>query len=136
MVIRSRGETAMVTDIIQLRAQFVGPDGNPVDLDAFPTIRIIQPSGNAIFGPTSLGVFRDAVGLYGFDYEVPFNGPLGVWTDMWTGALNGFSVSSTFNFVIQNTQMPAINTDGYHHLGDDPGFNYTQNEIFNINKIK
>ncbi len=135
MVIRSRGENAMVADIIQLRAQFIGPDGNPVDLDTFPSVRIVQPSGNVTLGPTSLGVFREAVGVYGFDYEIPFNGPLGVWTDMWSGTLSGFSVSNTFNFVVQNTQLPAINTDGYKHLGDDPGFNYSQNAICNINKI-
>ncbi|CAB4196481.1 hypothetical protein UFOVP1290_1, partial [uncultured Caudovirales phage] len=34
-----------------------------------------------------------------------------------------------------HTQVPAINIDGYHHLGDDPGFDYSQTAIKNINKL-
>jgi hypothetical protein len=49
--------------------------------------------------------------------------------------INGFRVETTFQFVVAHTQMPAINTDGYAHLGDDPGFNYSQAAIKNINKL-
>ena len=135
MVIRSRGETATPTDIIQLRALFRGSDGSAVDLDSFPAITIVQPSGNVVLGPTSTGIFRASIGLYGYDYSIPYTGPLGVWTDYWTGTLTGFTVSGTFNFVIANTQLPAINTDGYLHLGDDVPFNYSQIAIGNVNKI-
>ena len=31
--------------------------------------------------------------------------------------------------------MPAVNTDGYIHLGDDPGFHYSQVATGNINKL-
>jgi hypothetical protein len=135
MAIKSRGEIVMTTDVVQLRIQFLGPDGYATDLDAFPTVRIIQPSGNVVVGPTSLGVYRLDVGYYGFDFTIPIAGPLGVWTDMWMGYLGGNVASGTLNFVVHNTQMPAINTDGYIHLGDDVGFNYSQNALYNINKL-
>lgn len=132
---RSRGETVGLTEIIQLRALFKGPDGNPADLDAFPQVAIVQPSGNVALTPTSSGVYRLSTGLYGYDYCIGINGSLGVWDDVWTGSLNGFAVTGTFNFVVQNTMMPAINSDGYVHLGDDPGFHYSQVAIRNINTM-
>jgi hypothetical protein len=132
---RSRGETVGQGETVQLRALFRGPDGNETDLDAFPTITITQPSGNIIIGPTNIGVYRLSVGVYGFDYDVKVNDSLGVWTDIWDGVLDTLRVSGSFNFVVQNTQMPAINTDGYEHLGDDVGFNYSQTSIHNINLL-
>lgn len=132
---RSRGETVGQGETVQLRALFRGSDGNEVDLDSYPTITITQPSGNIILGPTNTGVYRLSTGLYGYDYDVKVNDDLGVWTDTWDGTLDGFRVSGNFNFVVQNTQMPAINTDGYEHLGDDVGFNYSQVAIHNINLL-
>ncbi len=133
--LRSRGETVGFNETVQLRAQFNGSDGMPADLDAFPTITIVQPSGNVVVGPTSTGVYRLSVGTYGYDYTVgPFD-TIGVWNDIWEGTLAGFSVSGSFNFVVQNTQLPAVNTDGYIHLGDDVPFNYTQCALNNINKM-
>ena len=40
MAIRSRSETVQHTDTVQLKAQFRGPDGLPVDLDSFPQVSI------------------------------------------------------------------------------------------------
>lgn len=134
-IYKSRGEIVFQTEVVQLRALFHGPDGNPVDLDSFPAVTITQPSGNIALGPTAAGVYRSDIGLYGFDYTVAYNDSLGVWTDTWTGSLNGFAVTGSFNFIVQNTQLPAVNTDGYEHLGDDPGFNYSQVAIHNINLL-
>jgi len=131
--LRTRGENVSYGETIQLRVLFKDGSGNPVDLDSFPTITIVQPSGNVALGPTSLGVFRLSTGLYGYDYPVALNASIGVWTDIWDGALSGNPVSDDFNFVVQNTQLPAVNTDGYVHLGDDPGFCYSQTAIMNIN---
>lgn len=135
MAIKSRSQIIMQTDVVQLRIQFLGLDGNPADLDSYPTIRIVQPSGNVSVGPTSLGVYRVDVGHYGFDYTIPLSGALGVWSDIWQGTLSGNVASGMLNFVVHNTQMPASNSDGYIQLGDDPGFNYSQNALGNINKL-
>ncbi len=107
----------------------------PVDLDVFPTIEVIEPSGTVGLTPTSKGVFRIGPGEYGYVWPVGLAPDLGVWIDRWQGTLGGFTVTGEFNFVVGTTQMPAINTDGYVHLGDDPGFNYSQNATKNVNSI-
>lgn len=135
VTLKSRDETIMHADTVRLKAQFRDSSGVAADLDAFPQITIIQPSGNVAVGPTSLGVIRLDVGLYAFDYEVGLNDSFGVWTDSWNGELSGIPISGDFNFVIFNTQLPSINTDGYKSLGDDPGFNYSQLAICNINDL-
>ena len=122
-------------DTVSLAARFRGPDGSLVDLDTFPTVTIIQPAGGVVVGPTSSGVFRSGVGEYGFEYEVGLFPPIGVWRDVWRGTLGGFEVLGEFTFQVNTTQLPAINTDGYEHLGDDPGFNYSQIAINNINHL-
>lgn len=135
MVFRNRSETVQHTDVVRLRAQFKGPDGLPANLDAFPQVAIVQPSGNVAIGPTSAGVAQINTGLYEYSYAVGINDSIGVWNDVWSGTINGFTVQATFMFVVQDTNLPAVNSDGYIHLGDDPGFNYSQIAIMNINKI-
>lgn len=135
MALKTRSQIIMSTDTVQLKAQFRDIAGDPVDLDTFPTISINQPSGNIAVGPTSAGVIRLDTGLYAFNYEVGCNPALGVYLDIWDGFLNGIPIRGEFNFVIHNTQMPFVNTDGYIALGDDPGFNYSQNAIMNINLL-
>lgn len=135
VTLRTRGENTAFGETVQLRALFKDASGNPADLDVFPSITIVEPSGNVAVGPTSLGVFRLDTGLYGFDYPVALNASLGVWSDIWDGVLLNVPTSGTFNFVVQNTQLPAVNTDGYIHLGDDPGFCYSQTALMNINLL-
>lgn len=135
MAIKARGELIDVTDQVNLTVQFKDTAGNPIDTDSYPTISIVQPSGLVALAPTSVGVARIGVGKYSYIYTVPINGPYGVFNDVWVGYVNGFRVETQFDFVVLHTQVPAINTDGYVHLGDDPGFNYSQAAIKNINKL-
>jgi hypothetical protein len=135
MSIKARGELIDVTDQVNLTVQFKDGSGNAIDTDSFPKISIIQPSGLVALAPTSSGVTKIGTGKYSFIYTVPINGPYGVFQDTWVGYINGFRVETTFDFVVSHTQVPAINTDGYVHLGDDPGFDYSQNAIKNINKL-
>jgi len=135
MAIKARGELIDVTDQVNLTVQFKDSLGNPIDTDSFPQISIVQPSGLVALAPTSTGVARVSTGKYSFIYTVPINGPYGVFNDIWIGYVNGFRIETTFSFVVTHTQIPAINTDGYVHLGDDPGFNYSQAAVKNINKL-
>ena len=130
-----RSSVVQPTEAVQLLALFKGPDGQPADLDAFPMITIVQPGGGVAIGPTSAGVFKNSTGEYGFVYDVCLRPPVGTWTDIWQGTLNGFAVTGQFNFTVYTTQVPAINSDGYEHLGDVPGFNYSQVAIHNINNM-
>jgi hypothetical protein len=133
MATNPRSNIIQPGDTVALRAKFRGSDGVPTDLDLFPSVSIIQPSGGVVTGPTSIGVTKIAVGEYEFNYCVGLHPPVGVWRDVWTGTLSGFDVMGEFTFQVNTTQMPAINTDGFAHLGDDPGFNYSQVAICNIN---
>lgn len=135
MVIKARGELIDVTDQVALTIQFRDTAGNPVDTDSYPTISIVQPSGLVALAPTSAGVGKIGTGKYSFIYTIPINGPYGVYDDIWVGYINGFRVQTQFNFVVLHTQVPSLNTDGYVHLGDDPGFQYSQAAIKNINKL-
>lgn len=132
---RRRSETVQVTDTVQLRAEFKDGSKEPIRLDSFPMVSITQPSGLVTKGKSSHGVYHVEPGVYGFDYTVDINGPIGVYTDQWTGLVNGFPIQGAFNFVVANTQLQSITTDERAHLGDDVGFNYTQTAIFNIDKI-
>jgi hypothetical protein len=135
MSIKARGELIDVTDQVNLIVQFKDAMGNPINADSFPQISIVQPSGTVLLAPTSAGVAQAATGQYSYIFTVPINGPYGVFNDIWIAYINGFRVEATLSFVVTHTQIPAINTDGYAHLGDDPGFHYSQCAIRNINKL-
>ena len=135
MTIKARGEFIDVTNQVNLIVQFKDGNGDPINTDSFPKISIIQPSGLVLLAPTSTGVAQLSTGKYSYIFTVPINGPYGVFNDVWSGFINGFRVETTFSFVVAHTQMPAINTDGYMHLGDNPGFQYSQAAIKNINKL-
>jgi hypothetical protein len=122
-------------DTVRLAAKFRDSNGDPVDLDSFPTVTVISPNGSINVGPTSSGVMRTDIGSYSFDFFVGQYPTIGVWRDVWQGSLEGFDVFGEFTFQVNTTQLPATNTDGYHHLGDDPGFCYSQNAICNINLL-
>jgi len=136
MAIKTRGQIGMAGDIIQLRTEFRDPStGSPVDPDSFPEISIQQPSGNVLFSWTNAGVYRMAEGIYGYDFTIDTNPVIGVWADEWRGTSGANLLYNSHNFVIHYTQMPMLNTDGYFHLGDEPGFNFSQIAIKNINKL-
>ena len=134
MVIKSRSQIVQSADTVELKMEFRNL-GSLVDLDAFPSITITQPSGNVIVGPTSLGVFRINTGIYAFQYNVGLNPSFGVYADLWDGVFQGNPIFESGQFIVHNTQMPFVNTDGYISLGDDPGFNYSQIAIANINLL-
>lgn len=135
MAIKSRGETLDLNDVVKLTVEFKDSGGNFIDLDSTPTISIQQPNGNVLLTPTINGVTRISVGKYQYLFSIPYNGggTYGVYHDTWRGTAGGFFVESTFQFVVVGNQVPAINSDGYMHLGDDVPFEYSQQAIKNIN---
>lgn len=135
MTIKARGQMLDLNDQVNLTVQFKDSNGNPVDTDSFPQITVVDPTGLVSFGPTSAGVAQVDTGKYSFLYTVGYNGPLGVYSDIWVGYIGGVRVETNFSFVVAMTDLPAINSDGYMHLGDDPGFDYSQIAIANINKL-
>lgn len=135
MTIKARGQLIDVTDQVNLTIQFKDISGNPMNTDSIPQISITQPSGLLLLSNTSVGVTQIGVGQYSYIFTVPINGPYGVFNDTWTAYINGYRIEQSFSFIVTHTDVPAINTDGYAHLGDDPGFDYSQHAIKNINKL-
>jgi len=132
----TRSQLIDVNSTVQLVAQFTNQAGAPVNLDSYPTVSIVAPSGLVTLTATTAGVMQLDVGKYQFNFLVPFNGPYGVWNDIWQGIYNGAQLANSFEFVVVNTDVPrVINSDGYIALGDDPGFNFSQLAIRNINKV-
>lgn len=134
MIIKNRGQNVLPTESIQLTSKFY-KNGVLADLDSFPQIAIIEPSGNVSLGPTSAGTYRLSTGVYAYLLEIPFTTSLGVWADRWSGQMSGQTIIQEFNFIVEATQLPSVNTDGYVSLGQDPGFNYSQIAIQNINML-
>lgn len=135
IIFRGPGEIVQPTEGIHLQAQFRDGYGDPANLDSFPQITITQPNGLVFFGPSNLGITKLGVGLYQYDFITCLNNLRGVWNHFWTGILNSSRVWGEFQFVIDTTDLPNINSDGYVALGDDPGYNYSQQATINLNKL-
>lgn len=135
MAIKARGEMLSTNDQVNLTVLFKDSDGYAVNTDSFPRITVVDPTGLVSFGPTSAGVTNVSTGKYSFIYTVGYNGPLGVYSDIWDGYIGGNRVEANFSFIVSNTDVPSINIDGYMHLGDNVGFDYSQIAIKNINKL-
>jgi hypothetical protein len=132
----TRNQLIDVTNIVQLVAVFTNQSGIPVNTDILPSITMVQPSGTVAFGPTTAGVMQLNVGTYQFDFSVPYDGPYGIWNDVWTGTVGGNLMQNSLQFIVVNTDVArTINSDGYVALGDDPGFDFSQNAIRNVNKL-
>lgn len=131
-----RGQTLNPGQGVQLRALFRDSNGDPTDLDSFPSITLTSPSGTVILGPTSVGISKISTGLYEYLFPISISPSVyGIWSDRWQGNLDGISVFGEFNFVVEDTQLPRVNSDGYEQIGDDPGFHYSQSAIHNINLL-
>jgi len=135
MAIKARGELITPTDQANLIIQFKDSNGNPIDTDSFPRISIIQPNGLVFLASTSAGVSRISTGRYSYIFTSQINSSLGVWNDVWIGYVNGFRLEQQFDFILATSDLPGLNIDGYVQLGNDPGFDYSQAAIKNINKL-
>jgi hypothetical protein len=130
-----RGELIEPANFVNLTIQFKDSFGCPVNTDVFPSVSIVSPTGLVVLAPTCQGVGQIDIGKYNYIFQAPIAGPFGVYNDRWDGIINGFLIQQTFSFVVSHTDQPSINSDGFLHLGDDPGYTYDQAAIFNINKV-
>lgn len=137
MNILARGQLINVSDTVNLTATFRDANGNPANTDTFPTISLVSPDGLVLLMPSSAGVMQLTTGVYEFSYTLPIGAALGVYNDIWVGFVNGVRNDQTLSFVVFGSNLPGntASEDGYYALGDDPGFDYSQTAIQNINKL-
>ena len=107
----TRNQLIDVNDTVQLVVQFTNTAGMPVNLDAFPSVSIVAPSGLVMLTATTAGVMQLDVGKYQFNFTVPFDGPYGIFNDIWMGTLNGNLITNSLQFVVVHTDLPAINSE-------------------------
>lgn len=134
-IYKARSEQVHPTETVMLKVTFSDSSGTPMDLDSVPQVSIISPSGTILVNYTSAGVQKIGIGQYQFNYYISYGARWGIYHDVWQGLLSGFSIQSEFEFIVTNTQYESLQVDGYTLLGEDPGFNYSQIEIKNINKL-
>lgn len=135
MVIKARGEFVEPMQQINLVVQYKDQTGTPINADSYPKVSIVQPDGLVLLAPTSVGVGQIGPGKYNYIFTLPINGPYGIWSDIWLAYINGFRIEQQFSFVSSPGEVPGPSIDGYIHLGDDPGYHYSQDAIKNINKL-
>lgn len=131
---KTRGDIIGFGETVQLKVQFNDSNALPVDLDAMPEIQLVQPDSVQYKPYDSIAVYQISTGVYAYDFDVPLNGPAGVWVDNWHGLLSGNIVTGSFVFVVYNVDLQhnSIN-DGYEQLGDIPNIVLSQTAIHNIN---
>lgn len=122
---------------IRLEIQFKDSAGNPKDASSFPSVSITDGASVVAYGPTTSGVVRSSVGLYRIDYIVPDGYTEGVWNDTWSGTLDGYGASATFDFRVSSVGSIEAAGAGVPEpemrIGDAAHINYSQDEIYGIN---
>jgi len=115
---------------VELSIQYYGPDGLEMSADSTPEIKITDPDGNIIVGPTSTGVSLEDTGLYVYTYDVGASVEKGLWTDTWTSVVDGVSLSNEFKFLVTDDASAVAGTVT---LGDDVEFDFSEAELTGIN---
>jgi len=115
---------------VELSIQYFGPDGLAMNADSTPEIKITDPDGGVIVAATSDGVSRTDTGLYVYTYSVSDSADKGLWTDTWSAAIGGVSLSNEFKFL---TTDEASAVAGAASLGDDVNFDFSTSELTGLN---
>lgn len=126
-----------VTEQIKLEVQFRDSAGNAKDTDGyFPTINIIDAASTNVIPTTTTDVIRVGVGYYRYTLTVPDGYTIGIWNDIWTGIIDGYSITAVFDFNVTSAgTIEAVGTVAptLIAIGDEPVDQWTQEEIKGIN---
>lgn len=128
-------DNAILGQLVKLQVQYFDVNGEAVDPDEIPTVRIVDSDGTEILDFTDDDVYKIKTGLYQIEYEVPTDGETGTWTDTWRSLFGGQTLDTTFTFtsVDASTGIEPTTGPGKIQLGDDVVFNFTDEEIYGIN---
>ena len=128
-----------ITETLKLQVQFRDSAGNVKDTDGyFPSINIIDAASSDVVATTTSAVNRIGVGYYQYSLIVPEGFTIGVWNDIWTGTVDGYSVTAVFEFNVTSAgSIEAVGTTApvLMAIGDDPVDIWTQAEITGINVL-
>ena len=131
-------ESVPVGETLRLEVQFRDSAGNPKDTDGFPSIIIRDSQGSSVLDKTTSGVYRTSEGRYKYDYIVPDGYQVGRWTDAWEGSVDGYVLTSIFDFHVSSVgTLEAVGTtaDPEPQIGDEPVIEWTREETNGINHL-
>ena len=120
---------------VLLSIQFYGMDNSEIDPDSTPTIEITDSNGTVIVSETITNVERSSDGYFQYEYLVPSLATEGLWTDTWTGEIDGIIVKNSFQFFVTNEASTSTGSSGSVTLGDDVNFDFSDEEIIGINVL-
>ena len=123
---------------LALQVKFKDIAGIPRDTDSFPILQISTSQGTELFN-SNVGVRRVAEGQYRYDYTVPLGQVDGVWSDVWSGIIDGYASIANFDFNVSSVNTVEATGDAVEiplmQIGDIPVIKYTQEEVFGINTL-
>jgi hypothetical protein len=126
-----------VGETITLEAQFRDAAGNPKDTDAtFPTITVADAASAEVLAVTSSNILRSGIGRYRYNFIIPTGFSQGLWNDSWSGAVDGYTLSTTFDFLVNSVgSVEAVGSivDPGIEIGDLPEVSFSRDETKNIN---
>lgn len=131
-------ESVPVGETIRLETQFRDSAGIPKDADSFPTVEVLDAATSQVVVATNSGVFRTGIGRYRYDLIVPTGFTSGLWNDTWSGAIDGYTLTSTFDFLVDSVgSIDAVGgiVQPQPQIGDEPEVLFSREEIKNINVL-
>lgn len=128
-------DAAVLGQEVLLQIQLFDANGDEVDADDTPEVRIRDFDGTVIEDFSSEDVSKIDTGLYQFSFTVPSGGDIGAWMDDWSATIDNapFSATFVFNVVSPSSALSATTGPGKVQLADDVTFDFSEAEIKGIN---
>jgi hypothetical protein len=126
-----------VGEFIRLEVQFRDSAGNAKDPDTFPFVEILDGSSVSVIGPLSSAVARSGTGQYYYLFQIPDGYVSGIWNDIWSADVDGYSISDVFDFTVNSQgSIEAVGSSVPERVwtldDEEITYEYTQEEIKGI----
>lgn len=119
---------------IDLFVRFLDVDGNSIDTDDIPQVKITDSNGLVRQEFTNIGVsIADDPGLYKFEMIIDINGPDGIYTDTWKTTIGGDTVENDFTFTVTSAGTIQVDSEPVYEPGADVPFQFNKEEVNGIN---
>lgn len=123
---------------IRLEVQFADSAGNPKDTDSLPTLEVTDAATASVLASTASGIARIGMGRYRYELDIPTGFVSGLWNDGWLGAVDGYTLSATFDFLVNSIgTISAVGNivEPEPQIGDEPELLFSREEIKGINML-
>jgi hypothetical protein len=130
-----------VGEELRLDVQFTDVAGTQKDADTNPSLVIFDAAGVQVRELSASDIEWIGTGLYRYELTVPDGYTSGVWTDVWSGSVDGYALGATFNFTVNSAgSITAVGTvvDPVIEIGDEPWpslVEFSQQAKANINVL-